>query len=274
MPRWQNQNPMFEVPNVNRQSFNSPNYPDWGAASFSESRRRGSARVKPHHQHSKRNSGGHQQAIWPVERGGGLTLPISPQWQPQPPPPPPPPLPPPSQTYSGFQEQQGPVAVNLSCLPGALCRQNFLEAMLDQAGLADEVMGCVVGEAQETGKAVVYLANFDAALKCVQHFGGRRWASAGPPVIAEVAQGSEPSPPQNTGGDTPNTAGSGSDSPQRQTSTRWADLEDGADDEKDHSDPQSEGPAGSTSAGGSSGRYREESCSFGFGCDVDTDDGF
>jgi len=126
--RWQNA--MFEVPNVNGQNFNSSNYPDWGSNQYNESRRRNSNnnRQKPHH--SKR---GYHQAPWSNERG---PAPVSPQWQPQPPPPPPPP----SQNYTGFQEPQGPVAVNLSGLPCALCRRNFLEAMLDQAGLADDIM--------------------------------------------------------------------------------------------------------------------------------------
>lgn len=190
MPRWQNgqngQNGMYgEVSNDNRQNFNSQNYADWGSAPFNESRRLPPRGKAQHHHHSKR---GHHQANWSSERGPA----VSPQWQPQPPPPPPPPPPstPPSQNYSGFTEPQGgPVAVNLSGLPPALCRQNFLEAMLDQAGLENEIMGCVLGDAQETGKAVIYLASFNAALKCVQHFGGRRWANTGPPVMAQVAEG-------------------------------------------------------------------------------------
>jgi hypothetical protein len=101
--------------------------------------------------------------------------------------------------FNGFQEPQGPVAVNLQGLPYALCRQNFLEAMLDQAGLANDIMGCVLGEDQDTGKAVIYLASYNAAVKCVQHFGGRRWDNAGPPVTAQVAEGQAQNTPAESG---------------------------------------------------------------------------
>jgi len=316
MPRWQNA--VFEAPNVNGQNFNSANNPDWGTNNYNESRRRNNTRPKPHH-HSKRGSGsGYHQAPWSNDRG---PAPASPQWQPQPPPPQT------SQNYAGFQEPQGPVAVNLSNLPYALCRRNFLEAMLDQAGLADDIMGCVLGENQQTGTAVIYLANFKAALKCVQHFHGRRWDSAGPPVMAQVADEAPstskptakqtieptandtknnqeqmnmmtvPAPPFgaymvqpmlpllhamqnyrkgsddfpiNAGNSTPKS-GSGSDSPKKTPSGRWADLEDEGKHEQDHKGSGSEGLEDSTSAG-STGRHREES--FSFGCDVDTDDGF
>jgi len=188
MPRWNKAT--FEAPNVNGQKFSGSNYPDWGANHYNESRRRNTTRPKPHH-HSKRGSGsGYQQAPWSNERGPA-PAPASPQWQPQ--------LPPQaSQNYTGFQEPQGPAAVNLSNLPATLCRRNFLEAMLDQAGLADDIMGCVLGEDQQTGTAVIYLANFNAALKCVQHFGGRRWDATGPPVMAQVAEEAKPATKQST----------------------------------------------------------------------------
>lgn len=317
MPRWHKAS--FEAPNVNGQKFSGSNNPDWGANHYNESRRRNTTRPKPHH-HSKRGSGsGYQQAPWSNERGPA-PAPASPQWQPQ--------LPPQaSQNYTGFQEPQGPASVNLSNLPATLCRRNFLEAMLDQAGLADDIMGCVLGENQQTGTAVIYLANFNSALKCVQHFGGRRWDSAGPPVMAQVAdeaastskpasrQTTEPAAndnlnnqeqmkmiampapafgaymvqpmlpllqamhnynkgnnnfPTNGGNSTP-TSGSGSDSPKKTASGRWADAEDEGNHEQDNKGSGSEGLEDSTSAG-STGRYREES--FSFGCDVDTDDGF
>merc|ERR1719359_2456795 len=149
-----------------------------------ESRRRSARGAKPHHHNSRRN---HQQPAWAAECG---PAPASPQWQPRSPPAV-------DTNFAGFQDPQpqGPVAVNLEGLPYALCRQNFLEAMLDQAGLANDIMGCVLGEDQDTGKAVIYLANYSAALKCVQHFGGRRWDSAGPPITAQVAEAPPPSHP-------------------------------------------------------------------------------
>lgn len=184
--RWPTLAPtMYEVPNVNCQNFNNMNYPVWGQMPFGEANRRRNNRTggKPHHHNSRRNNHQQQQAAWSADCG---PAPASPQWQPQPPPPPPA-----EPSFHGFQEPQGPVAVNLQGLPPALCRQNFLEAMLDQAGLANEIMGCVLGQDQETGKAVIYLADYNAALKCVQHFGGRRWDNAGPPVTAQVAEGEE-----------------------------------------------------------------------------------
>lgn len=178
---------MYEVPNVNCQNFNNSSYPVWGQMPYAESRRR-NTRGKQHH-NSRRNN---QQAAWSVDCN---PAPASPQWQPQPPPPPV------ESSFNGFQQQepQTPVAVNLQGLPYALCRQNFLEAMLDQAGLANDIMGCVLGEEQETGKAVIYLANYNSALKCVQHFNGRRWDNAGPPVTAQVAEGQAPSTPVESG---------------------------------------------------------------------------
>jgi len=163
---------MYEAPHVNGQFNKSQNYPDWGANSYSESRRRPVRGGKPHH--SRRT---HPQAAWTSPE---CIVPAqSPQWQPQSPP------------ASFQQEQGGPIAVNLQGLPAALCRQNFLEAMLDQAGLADDIQGCVLGEEQDAGKAVIYLANYNAAAKCVQHFGGRRWANAGPAVTASIAEGQD-----------------------------------------------------------------------------------
>lgn len=181
MPRWPTLMPeMFEVAPLTCQNLNSANYSDWGNTSFNENRRH-PFRSKGH-RNSRRNN---QQPSWAAECA---PVPASPQWQPQPP----------AVTDASFngyqQEPQGPIAVNLQGLPYALCRQPFLEAMLDQAGLADDIMGCVLGEDQDTGKAVIYLANYNAALKCVQHFGGRRWEQAGPPVTAQVAEGQCPQP--------------------------------------------------------------------------------
>jgi len=176
---------VFEAPN-NGQNYNSMmNYPEWGQMPFSEQPRRRSTRSKAHH-NSKRH---HHQPTWTAECA---PAPASPQWQAQSPPT----APAAETSFSGYpqQEPQGPVAVNLQGLPYALCRQNFLEAMLDQAGLANEIMGCILGEDQDTGKAVIYLASYNAALKCVQHFGGRRWDNTGPPVTAQVAEGQQPAP--------------------------------------------------------------------------------
>lgn len=170
---------MFEVPHVNGQNnFHSGSYPDWGANnSYNETRRR-AMRNKP--LHGRRSP--QQQPSWSPEYAPA-TAPVSPPWQPQAAPAP---------ETSGFQESSGPIAVNLQGLPPALCRKNFLEAMLDQAGLADDIMGCVLGEEQDAGKAVIYLGNYNSAMKCVQHFGGRRWANAGQLVTAQIAEGQGP----------------------------------------------------------------------------------
>jgi len=85
----------------------------------------------------------------------------------------------------------GPVDVHLENLPPALCRQNFLEAMLEQAGLVDDVVGCEIGEREDTGKAVIHLTSWPGALRCMGHFDGRTWGHEGPPVKATVAQMAE-----------------------------------------------------------------------------------
>lgn len=180
VPRWSSATPMYEVPNVNGQNYTNANYNEWGAKPFNENRdRRRNTRGKPNH--NRRN---HQQAAWAAEPVAAAP----PAWQA--PPPAPAPLAPQPTGMSVLQDSEGPVAVNVQGLPYALCRQNCLEAMLDQAGLADEVMGCSLGE--DSGKAVIYLASYDAAMKTVAHFGGRRWAHAGPPVTASVGEGQGP----------------------------------------------------------------------------------
>lgn len=164
----------YEVPNVNGQNFNSyaGNGQNWNQAPFGEARKR-PTRGKQYHGRGRNYQ--QQQAAWtePAQ--------ASPHWQPQPPPPAV------DTNFGSFQEPQGPAAVNLHGLPYALCKQNFLEAMLDQAGLGNDIMGCVLGDDQDTGKAIIYLASYNAAVKCVQHFGGRRWDTAGSTVTAQIA---------------------------------------------------------------------------------------
>jgi len=108
------------------------------------------------------------------------------------------PAPAPWQAPSSFQAPQGqpegqgqgpPVAVNLQDLPYTLCRQNLLEAMLDQAGLAGNMTGCILGQDQDMGKALIYLTDRISAQKCAAHFHGCSWGNNGPPVTAQLVEG-------------------------------------------------------------------------------------
>lgn len=90
------------------------------------------------------------------------------------------------QEQRGQGQAKGPAAVNLQDLPTALCRQNFLEAMMDQAGLTGNVLGCIFGQDQDVGKALIYLTDRNAAQKCAAHFHGCSWGNSGPPVMAQV----------------------------------------------------------------------------------------
>jgi len=78
------------------------------------------------------------------------------------------------------------VAVKLFGLPPALCRQVTLDAMLEQAGLTNSIMGCVLGQEQDVGKALIYLADHNAAQICVDHFSGCCWDRSGKAVTAQV----------------------------------------------------------------------------------------
>lgn len=155
---------------VHGQNYNNANHRNWGAKPFNDQKRRSKGGKFHRSKHNNQPS---------------------PAWKAQAPPPPPPPMQfAQSEGIGSGHDMSAPVAVNVQGLPPALCRQNFLEAMLEQAGFADDVMGCILGE--EAGQAVIYLASYDAAVKTVAHFAGRRWANAGPPVTATVADGRGP----------------------------------------------------------------------------------
>lgn len=81
------------------------------------------------------------------------------------------------------------MAVNLQDLPYTLCRQPLLEAMVDQAGLAGNMAGCILGKDQDMGKALIYFTDRDSAQKCAAHFHGCSWGNSGPPVTAQVVDG-------------------------------------------------------------------------------------
>lgn len=95
-------------------------------------------------------------------------------------------------------EQGGPLIVKLGNLPRALCQQHFLEAMLEQAGLTNSIMGCVLGQDQDTGSALICLQNQAAAEMCMEHFSGCAWEKGGEPVTASMMDGPMgPSPQQH-----------------------------------------------------------------------------
>lgn len=164
----------------------STNYPDWSFNNAFTKSRRCSMRSE-----ALQSRASQQQPAWSPESVPAVAPPMSPPWQLQLQA-----LPATdSSLLSGLKEQAGPIAVNLRGLPPALCHQNFLEAMLDQAGLADDIIVCSLGEDHEAGTAVIYLGTYSAAAECMRHFGGRRWAKEGPSVTAEMAKGLVLSPP-------------------------------------------------------------------------------
>lgn len=196
MPRWSNNQSSYKAAPVGGHHNTSGSYGEWGSAQWGgENTRKNRRSFKTQHQHSRRSS---HEAGWSVDHKQANSRAVNGGWN-QPPAPPPPPQ---HQAEAGFaanfQEPRGPIPVMLANLPPSLCRQNFLEAILDQAGLADEVLGCVLGDARETGMAQITVTTWSAAVRCVAHFDGRSWDQAGNPVRATVSEEYLPQPiPQN-----------------------------------------------------------------------------
>jgi hypothetical protein len=168
MPHWGNAGQaMFTVPRVS-----NPNvmYADWGAMPCYSPPRSSNYRNQKNHRHMQEAS----QGYWTADRHQNVAMPFP--WQP---------VQREAGSSGGVQEHPGPIVVELHGLPQSLCRQSFLEAMLDQAGLADEVMGCVLDASAR--KAKVTLASWSGAMGCVAHFDGRCWDPTGPAITAKVA---------------------------------------------------------------------------------------
>lgn len=149
----------------------------WGQGSNFSDNRQPNTRTKPHWGSGKRRQ---QNNPMPVE------CPPSPQS----------PAGLPRSPVAGYQEPDVPTVVKLENLPHALCRQALLEAMLEQAGLTGSMLGCVLGQDQDTGNALVYLSSGRAAQMCMDHFSGCCWDKGGSPVRARVMDA--PPPPAQT----------------------------------------------------------------------------
>lgn len=180
-PHWATPaSPMFQAPQVASPHYNTVKNLDWGTApqaGYRESRHH-NARSKPQWAAGRR----HQQNKFSPENSRTATSHA--QWQAQAPAQPPTGV----TNPGGFQESQGPVAVKLQGLPRTLCQQNFLEAMLDQAGLTDNILSCQLGQDQDTGKALIYLTNRSAAQMCMEHFSGCCWDKTGTSVTAQMVE--------------------------------------------------------------------------------------
>jgi len=111
-----------------------------------------------------------QQWQSPVQKSPAYQAPLMPQQAPE----------------AQVVDTQGPMAVNLQDLPATLCRQVTLEAMMEQAGIASNITGLILGQDQDIGKALVYLTDFQSAQKCAAHFHGCTWSSGGPAVTANI----------------------------------------------------------------------------------------
>merc|ERR1719440_2628735 len=70
--------------------------------------------------------------------------------------------------------------------------------MIEQAGLSDNVMGCVVGQEHDAGKALIYFATRSSGQMCVEHFGGCCWDQGGTRVTATLVD--EPAGQPNKAG--------------------------------------------------------------------------
>lgn len=158
-------------------SFDTVKNADWGTPPFfNHSPGHNPMRTKPQWPTNRRN---HHQTKLPAEC---LRSPIPPaHWE----------LPAGNSSPGGYQQPQGhpgPCAVELQGLPHALCRQNFLEAILDQAGLTESIFNCILGQEQNTGKALICFSNLNAAQMCVNHFTGCSWDKSGAPVSAQIVE--------------------------------------------------------------------------------------
>jgi hypothetical protein len=72
--------------------------------------------------------------------------------------------------------------VSIKGLPNAVCTEPMMEAVLQQAGLAHDVLKSQTKVGKPCGEVVLTLANDDAVEKCIQHFQGRTWDPSGAKV--------------------------------------------------------------------------------------------
>lgn len=76
--------------------------------------------------------------------------------------------------------------VKISNLPNHLVNKAMMTATLEQARLDTFVSGFATKQGAQHGEALITFTNADAAVKCAQHFNGRRWHASGSPVTARL----------------------------------------------------------------------------------------
>jgi len=77
-------------------------------------------------------------------------------------------------------------AVRISCLPNHILSDAMMGATLEQAQLDKFVLSFVTRPGVCRGEAIVTLTSAEAAIRCAQHFHGRRWDVSGVMVTAKL----------------------------------------------------------------------------------------
>lgn len=76
--------------------------------------------------------------------------------------------------------------VRIKGLPNDLLNENMMEAMFQQAGLADAVISAFVEESEPCGNALIGFTSSRAAVRCAAHFHGCFWDRSGTQVVTEA----------------------------------------------------------------------------------------
>jgi hypothetical protein len=76
--------------------------------------------------------------------------------------------------------------LQISGLPNKLLTEVMLEAVLEQAGVDDDVISIVPRTGKPSGHALVTLSSFEMVERCVRHFNGRQWDPSGAMVRVEI----------------------------------------------------------------------------------------
>jgi hypothetical protein len=76
--------------------------------------------------------------------------------------------------------------VSIEGLPSAILSEPMVLAMLQQAGLLEEVVTFSTCEGDPCGEAHVSFSSVDSALRCVYHFEGCQWDASGTEVTAKM----------------------------------------------------------------------------------------
>lgn len=76
--------------------------------------------------------------------------------------------------------------LKISGLPNKLLTEVMLEAVLEQAGLDDDVISMVPRTGKPSGHVLVTLSSFEMVERCVRHFNGRQWDPSGAMVRVDI----------------------------------------------------------------------------------------